>query len=296
MPDGYRWMLIRQIALHARYEIIGIQSTGTWISRPPSLRRKANLLAKVQDEAGHGLYFYSAAETLGVTRASCWTPCIDVRPARHRGGRRRLPCGGPRRPGQPALHRLGQQAAHQRRAAAALRRQRRTAGRDSRTDPNIRWNEERGHYDCSPIYWLRFRSVLAAHSRCARQRLAHRITTHGNRLLLSAGEDLSAAPENGPGQCSWDAPSANGFGSPASFRPRHGRTEQAGKFGDHGAAALHWGQNCLARIDTLVINSASSQRSAPGRRVRRCRESSRSAGSCAHCHRGRGPSGSPAHS
>ncbi|MUL41197.1 1,2-phenylacetyl-CoA epoxidase subunit A [Streptomonospora sp. PA3] len=69
MPEGYRKTLIRQIAQHAHSEIIGMQPEGAWISRAPSLRRKAILLAKVQDEAGHGLYLYSAVETLGVDRA-----------------------------------------------------------------------------------------------------------------------------------------------------------------------------------------------------------------------------------
>jgi len=69
MPEGYRRTLIRQIAQHAHSEIIGMQPEGDWISRAPSLRRKAILLAKVQDEAGHGLYLYSAAETLGVDRS-----------------------------------------------------------------------------------------------------------------------------------------------------------------------------------------------------------------------------------
>ncbi len=68
MPDGYRKTLIRQIAQHAHSEIIGMQPEGNWITRAPSLRRKAILLAKVQDEAGHGLYLYAAAETLGVDR------------------------------------------------------------------------------------------------------------------------------------------------------------------------------------------------------------------------------------
>jgi ring-1,2-phenylacetyl-CoA epoxidase subunit PaaA len=69
MPDAYRNTLIRQIAQHAHSEIIGMQPEGEWITRAPSLRRKAILMAKVQDEAGHGLYLYSAAETLGVDRA-----------------------------------------------------------------------------------------------------------------------------------------------------------------------------------------------------------------------------------
>ena len=69
MPERYRATLIRQIAQHAHSEIIGMQPEGNWITRAPSLRRKAILLAKVQDEAGHGLYLYSAAETLGVSRS-----------------------------------------------------------------------------------------------------------------------------------------------------------------------------------------------------------------------------------
>jgi len=68
MPDNYRKTLIRQIGQHAHSEIIGMQPEGNWITRAPSLRRKAILMSKVQDEAGHGLYLYSAAETLGADR------------------------------------------------------------------------------------------------------------------------------------------------------------------------------------------------------------------------------------
>lgn len=68
MPEKYRQTLIRQISQHAHSEIVGMLPEGNWITRAPSLRRKAVLLAKVQDEAGHGLYLYSAAETLGVSR------------------------------------------------------------------------------------------------------------------------------------------------------------------------------------------------------------------------------------
>ena len=69
MPDAYRKTLIRQISQHAHSEIVGMLPEGQWITRAPSLQRKAILLAKVQDEAGHGLYLYSAAETLGIDRA-----------------------------------------------------------------------------------------------------------------------------------------------------------------------------------------------------------------------------------
>ncbi len=68
MPEAYRKTLVRQISQHAHSEIIGMQPEGNWISRAPSLKRKAILLAKVQDEGGHGLYLYSAGETLGTSR------------------------------------------------------------------------------------------------------------------------------------------------------------------------------------------------------------------------------------
>ena len=68
MPDAYRKTLIRQISQHAHSEIVGMLPEGNWITRAPSLKRKAILIAKVQDEAGHGLYLYAATETLNITR------------------------------------------------------------------------------------------------------------------------------------------------------------------------------------------------------------------------------------
>jgi ring-1,2-phenylacetyl-CoA epoxidase subunit PaaA len=79
MPDKYRATMVRQIAQHAHSEIIGMQPEGNWITRAPSLRRKAILLAKVQDEAGHGMYLYSAAETLGVQRGDLTSKLISGR-------------------------------------------------------------------------------------------------------------------------------------------------------------------------------------------------------------------------
>jgi ring-1,2-phenylacetyl-CoA epoxidase subunit PaaA len=79
MPEGYRRTLVRQISQHAHSEIIGMQPEGDWLLTAPSLRRKAILLAKVQDEAGHGLYLYSAAETLGVDRSDLTDQLIDGR-------------------------------------------------------------------------------------------------------------------------------------------------------------------------------------------------------------------------
>src|SRR5690349_6730295 len=79
LPEGYRKTMIRQIAQHAHSEIIGMQPEGNWITRAPSLRRKAILLAKVQDEAGHGLYLYSAAATLGADRAELTENLVNGR-------------------------------------------------------------------------------------------------------------------------------------------------------------------------------------------------------------------------
>ena len=79
MPEGYRKTLIRQIGQHAHSEIVGMLPEGNWITRAPTLRRKAALLAKVQDEGGHGLYLYSAAETLGVSRDEMTEELLDGR-------------------------------------------------------------------------------------------------------------------------------------------------------------------------------------------------------------------------
>ena len=79
MPDGYRKNLIRQIGQHAHSEIVGQLPEGNWITRAPTLERKAILLAKVQDEAGHGLYLYCAAETLGITRDEMFEALHDGR-------------------------------------------------------------------------------------------------------------------------------------------------------------------------------------------------------------------------
>lgn len=79
MPEGYRKTLIRQIGQHAHSEIVGQLPEGNWITRAPTLERKAILLAKVQDEAGHGLYLYCAAETLGVTRDEMTEMLLDGR-------------------------------------------------------------------------------------------------------------------------------------------------------------------------------------------------------------------------
>jgi len=77
MPAGYRRTLVRQISQHAHSEVIGMQPEGNWVTRAPSLKRKAVLLAKIQDEGGHGLYLYSAAETLGVSREELYEQLLS---------------------------------------------------------------------------------------------------------------------------------------------------------------------------------------------------------------------------
>ena len=77
IPDAYRQTLIRQISQHAHSEIVGMLPEGNWITRAPSLRRKAVLIAKVQDEGGHGMYLYSAAETLGISRAQMFEQLLS---------------------------------------------------------------------------------------------------------------------------------------------------------------------------------------------------------------------------
>ena len=77
MPDEYRKTLIRQISQHAHSEIVGMLPEGNWITRAPNLRRKLILIAKVQDEAGHGLYLYSSAETLGITREEMYAQLLS---------------------------------------------------------------------------------------------------------------------------------------------------------------------------------------------------------------------------
>src|SRR6266851_9086642 len=77
MPAAYRKTLTRQISQHAHSEIVGMLPEGNWITRAPSLRRKMSLIAKVQDEAGHGLYIYCGTETLGVDRADLIQQLLD---------------------------------------------------------------------------------------------------------------------------------------------------------------------------------------------------------------------------
>jgi len=264
MPEPYRKTLIRQIAQHAHSEIIGMQPEGNWITRAPSLRRKAILMAKVQDEAGHGLYLYSAAETLGMSRDEM----LDLL---HAGRQRyssifnyptptwadmgaigwlvdgaaicnQVPlcrCSyGPyaramirickeesfhQRQGFEILHALSQGTAKQKTMAQdavnrwwwpslmmfgppddespnsaqsmawnikrfsndVLRQrfvdmtvpQAEVLGLTP-PDPEIRWNDERGHYDFGEIDWTEFHEVLKGNGPCNKARVENRVKAH----------------------------------------------------------------------------------------------------------------------
>jgi len=281
MPEGYRKTLIRQIAQHAHSEIIGMQPEGNWIGRAPSLRRKAILMAKVQDEAGHGLYLYAAAETLGADRA-------DLLDALHTGRQKyssifnyptltwadvgaigwlvdgaaivnQVPlcrCSyGPyaramvrvckeesfhQRQGFEILHTLAHGSPAQREMAQdAVNRYwlpslmmfgppdddspnsaqsmawgiKRFSNDDLRQrfvdmtvpqaqalgltlpDPEIAWNEERGHYDFAPIDFTELFEVIKGHGPCNQQRMAHRVKAHEDGAWVREAASAYAAKQ-----------------------------------------------------------------------------------------------------
>lgn len=264
MPDAYRKALTRQISQHAHSEIIGMQPEGNWISRAPSLKRKAILIAKVQDEAGHGLYLYSAAETLGTPRSVLNDQLLTGKakyssifnyPARSWADvgaigwlvdgaaiQNQVPlcrCSyGPygramvrvckeesfhQRQGWEILHSLANGTPEQKQMAQdavnrfygpALQmfgppdgdspnsqqsmqwKIKRFSNDELRQrfvdmivpqaealgltlpDPDLRWNEERGHYDYGDLDWDEFKAVLSGNGPCNAQRMAHRIRAH----------------------------------------------------------------------------------------------------------------------
>ena len=264
MPDGYRRNLIRQIAQHAHSEIIGMQPEGNWITRAPSLRRKAILMAKVQDEAGHGLYLYCAAETLGVDRSELidqlhagrqkyssvfnypthtWADVgaigwlVDgaaitnqiplcrcsygpyaramVRVCKEESFHQRqgfeslyaLSHGTPEQHAMaqdavdrwwwPSLMLLGPSDAESTHTSQSMAwRIKRFTNDELRQrfvdmvapqadvleltppDPELRWNEARGHYDFGECDWDELRRVVGGDGPCNRQRLAHHVSAH----------------------------------------------------------------------------------------------------------------------
>jgi ring-1,2-phenylacetyl-CoA epoxidase subunit PaaA len=272
MPEQYRRNLIRQISQHAHSEVIGMQPEGNWITRAPTLRRKAILLAKVQDEGGHGLYLYSAAETLGASREEMiealqsgrakyasifnyptltWADIgaigwlVDgaaivnqislqrtsygpysramIRICKEESFHQRqgyeivmtLAFGSPEQKAmaQDALNRWwwptlmmfgphDAESAHS--AQSMLWKIKRQSNDELRQkfvdqtipqveylgltvpDPDLKWNEERGHYDFGEIDWEEFHRVINGNGHCNRDRIAHHKKAHDDGAWVRA--------------------------------------------------------------------------------------------------------------
>lgn len=264
MPEGYRKTLIRQISQHAHSEVVGMLPEGNWITRAPSLRSKMILLAKVQDEAGHGLYLYSAAETLGVDRSEliddlhegrakyssifnyptlnwadigavgwlvdgaaianqvmlCRTSygpysramvkiCkeesfhqrqgyeIMLKMAKGTPAQKRMAQDALNRWWWPALMMFGPSDKESVHSAESMKWKIKRQSNDELRqdfldktvpqalylgltipDPELKWNEERGHYDFGPINWDEFFNVIKGNGPCNKQRMHDRIKAH----------------------------------------------------------------------------------------------------------------------
>lgn len=260
MPDDYRKTLIRQISQHAHSEVVGMLPEANWITRAPNLRRKAVLLAKVQDEGGHGLYLYSATETLGADReqtiddmhngkvkyssifnypalnwadigaigwlvdgaaimnqvALCRTSygpyaramvkiCKEESFHQRQGYELLMTLcqGSPEQKAMaqdalnrfwwPALMMFGPNDAESTHSAQSMQWKIKRVSNDELRqnfidatvpqaeilgltvpDPNLKWNEERGHYDFSPIDWEEFWQVVGGNGPCNKERIAAR--------------------------------------------------------------------------------------------------------------------------
>lgn len=264
MPEAYRKNLIRQISQHAHSEVIGMQPEGAWITRAPTLRRKMVLLAKVQDEGGHGLYLYSTAETLGASRdetikalhegkakyasifnypSLTWADVgtigwlVDgaaivnqislqrtsygpysramIRICKEESFHQRqgyeslmaLAFGSPEQKAMaqdalnrwwwPSLMMFGPHDADSAHSAQSMtwkiKRQSNDELRQAFVDqtvpqaeflglqipdPDLKWNEERGHYDFGAIDWDEFQRVISGDGPCNRERVAHHRRAH----------------------------------------------------------------------------------------------------------------------
>lgn len=260
MPEAYRKTLIRQISQHAHSEVVGMLPEGNWITRAPSLRRKVALLAKIQDEAGHGLYLYSAAETLGISREELYNELLSgkaryssifnyptltwadmgavgwlvdgaaimnqvalckcsygpyaramVRVCKEESFHQRqgfellltLSKGTPEQHAMaqdainrwwwPSMMMFGPNDSDSPHSAQSMRWKIKRYSNDTLRqkfvdmiaeqikvlnmtlpDPDLRWNEERGHYDFGTIDWTEFNEVLKGNGPCNRERLAAR--------------------------------------------------------------------------------------------------------------------------
>jgi ring-1,2-phenylacetyl-CoA epoxidase subunit PaaA len=264
MPEAYRKTLIRQISQHAHSEIVGMLPEGNWITRAPNLRRKVALLAKVQDEAGHGLYLYSAAETLGIDRetlleqlhtgkakyssifnypAISWADIgaigwlvdgaaimnqvmlcrtsygpyaramvrickeesfhqrqgyeIMLTLSRGTEAQKAMAQDSLNRWWWPSLMMFGPNDAESTHSAQSMAWKIKRKGNDELRqqfidvtvpqaeflgltipDPDLKWNEEKGHYDFGPINWEEFWEVVKGNGPCNRERLQARVKAH----------------------------------------------------------------------------------------------------------------------
>lgn len=264
MPEAYRKHLVRQISQHAHSEVIGMQPEGNWITRAPSLRAKQILLAKIQDEGGHGLYLYSAAETLGISRdemiaqlhsgkakysnifnypALTWADIgaigwlvdgaaivnqvslqrtsygpysramvrickeesfhqrqgyeIMAHMMRGTAEQREMAQDAMNRWWCPSLMMFGPHDSESPHAGDAFRWKIKRHSNDELRqkfidktvqqaevigltipDPNLKWNEDSGHYDHGEINWAEFRSVINGNGPCNKQRMDHHKQVH----------------------------------------------------------------------------------------------------------------------
>ena len=264
MPEKYRQNLIRQISQHAHSEVIGMQPEGNWITRAPTLHRKAILLAKVQDEGGHGLYLYSAAETLGASREEmiqalhdgtakyasifnyptltwadigaigwlvdgaaivnqvslqrtsygpyargmvriCKEESFHQRQGYHimmtlaRGSQEQkdMAQDAVNRFWWPSLMMFGPHDADSVHSAQSMKWKIKRQSNDELRqkfvdqtvkqadvigleipDPDLKWNEERGHYDFGEIDWDEFKRSMTGGGPCSRQRVSHHVEAH----------------------------------------------------------------------------------------------------------------------
>jgi ring-1,2-phenylacetyl-CoA epoxidase subunit PaaA len=279
MPEAYRKTLVRQISQHAHSEIVGQLPEGNWVTRAPTLQRKAILLAKIQDEAGHGLYLYSAAETLGVSRDELldalhsgkakyssifnyptlsWADMgaigwlvdgsaiinqiplcrcsygpyaramirvckeesfharqgYDIMLALCRGtpAQKQMAQDALNRWWWPALMMFGPPDADSVNSAQSAQWRIKLFSNDelrqkmvdqtvpqaqylglSIPDPELRWNEERGHYDHGAIDWREFHDVLKGNGPCNRERLQTRVQAHEDGRWFRDGLSAHAA-------------------------------------------------------------------------------------------------------
>jgi len=286
MPEAYRKTLVRQISQHAHSEIVGQLPEGNWVTRAPTLKRKAILLAKIQDEAGHGLYLYSAAETLGVSRDELldalhsgkakyssifnyptltWADMgaigwlvdgsaiinqiplcrcsygpysramirvckeesfharqgYDIMLALVRGSaeQRQMAQDALNRWWWPALMMFGPSDSDSVNSAQSAQWRIKLHSNDELRqrmvdqtvpqaehlgltvpDPDLRWNEERGHYDFGEIDWSEFHDVLKGNGPCNRERLRTRVRAYEDGrwfrdALVAHADKLAAQPE-----------------------------------------------------------------------------------------------------